>query len=124
LSSKCVFWRGVGSCLSGYFFPKLGSGRWKLLSLGIILCIDSVGLATMPIVKSMGLLAFIIMLTGGTSGWLNSGITSLFLTTWGPEKSKPYIASFHFTFSIGATLAPYLVGIYMVLKVDLIVIIV
>merc|ERR1711992_64239 len=69
--------------------------------------------ATMPIAKSMGLLAFIIMLTGGTSGWLNSGITSLFLTTWGPEKSKPYIASFHFTFSIGATLAPYLVGIYM-----------
>jgi len=67
----------------------------------------------MPIAKSMGLLSFIIMLTGATSGWLNSGITSLFLTTWGPEKSKPYIASFHFTFSIGATLAPYLVGIYM-----------
>ena len=52
------------------------------------------------------------MITGGTSGWLNSGITSLFLTTWGPEKSRPYIASFHFTFSIGAILAPFLVGLY------------
>ena len=59
-----------------------------------------------------GYLATIIMLTGATSGWLNSGITSLFLTTWGPEKSRPYIASFHFTFSVGAILAPVLVGIY------------
>ena len=60
----------------------------------------------------MWALGTIIMITGGTSGWLNSGITSLFLTTWGPEKSRPYIASFHFTFSIGAILAPFLVGLY------------
>ena len=46
----------VGSCLSGYFFPKLSAGKWKLLSLGIILCVDSIGLAFMPIVKDMGLL--------------------------------------------------------------------
>ena len=60
----------------------------------------------------MWALGTIIMITGATSGWLNSGITSLFLTTWGPEKSRPYIASFHFTFSIGAILAPFLVGLY------------
>ena len=62
--------------------------------------------------SDMWALGTIIMITGGTSGWLNSGITSLFLTTWGPEKSRPYIASFHFTFSIGAILAPFLVGLY------------
>ena len=60
----------------------------------------------------MWALGTIILVTGVTAGWLNSGITSLFLTTWGPEKSRPYIASFHFTFSIGAILAPFLVGIY------------
>ena len=71
--------------------------------------------------SDMWALGTIIMITGGTSGWLNSGITSLFLTTWGPEKSRPYIASFHFTFSIGAILAPFLVGLYkdlVELKVD------
>merc|ERR1711970_772471 len=83
----------VGSCLSGYFFPRLGTGKWKLFSLGAILCVDAFGLAVMPILKDMWALGTIIMITGGTSGWLNSGITSLFLTTWGPEKSRPYIAS-------------------------------
>lgn len=52
------------------------------------------------------------MITGGSTGWLNSGITSLFLTTWGPEKSRPYIASSLFSFSIGAILAPLLVGVF------------
>ena len=65
-----------------------------------------------PITSDMWALGTIILVTGVTAGWLNSGITSLFLTTWGPEKSRPYIASFHFTFSIGAILAPFLVGLY------------
>ena len=65
-----------------------------------------------PVTSDMWALGTIILVTGVTAGWLNSGITSLFLTTWGPEKSRPYIASFHFTFSIGAILAPFLVGLY------------
>ena len=43
----------VGSCLSGYFFPKLGGGKWKLFSLGVILCVDAFGLAVMPILKGL-----------------------------------------------------------------------
>ena len=45
----------VGSCLSGYFFPKLGTGKWKLFSLGAILCVDAFGLAVMPILKGLAI---------------------------------------------------------------------
>ena len=63
-----------------------------MFSLGAILLVNGVGLGLIPIIKNLPLLGTVIMITGGTSGWLNSGITSLFLTTWGPDKSRPYIA--------------------------------
>ena len=41
----------VGACLSGFFYPKIKTGKWRLCSLGIILCVNATGLALMPILK-------------------------------------------------------------------------
>ena len=74
--------------------------------------VNGVGLGLIPILKNLPLLGCVILMTGMTSGWLDSGITSLMLTTWGRVKSRPFIASFHFSFTFGSFLAPFLVGAF------------
>ena len=45
----------VGACLSGFFYPKIRAGKWRLFSLGLILCVNAIGLALMPILKGISL---------------------------------------------------------------------
>ena len=74
--------------------------------------VNGVGLAFIPILKTLPLLGSVILITGMTSVWLDSGISSLMLTTWGPIESRPYIASFHLSFTFGSFLGPFLVGAF------------
>merc|ERR1712110_990293 len=105
---------GVGACICGFFFPRITAGKWKLFSIGFVLILDALGLAVIPIVKEMWLLGTIFLVTAACSGgWLTAGVNSIILNTWGSSKSRPYIASTQFAFSVGSILAPFLVGLYM-----------
>ena len=104
----------VGAILCAYLFPKLGSGRWKVVSLGVVLIVDAIGLGAIPIVRDLWLLGLIFMITAAFSGgWLVTGVNSMILNVWGRTRSKPIVASNQFAFSIGSILAPFLVGLYM-----------
>ena len=61
----------VGACLSGFFYPKIRAGKWRLFSLGLILCVNAIGLALMPILK------------GNSSGHLRSRKVNRLLQTCG-----------------------------------------
>jgi fucose permease len=77
-----------------------------MLSLSVLLC--AVGLALMPILTDLWLLIFIVTITGIIAGYIDAAIQCIMLKVWGSKKSASILQLHHFTFSIGAFLAPLL----------------
>ena len=55
---------------------------------------------------------------GICAGIIDAGLQSILLEVWGPEKSRPLIQSFHFMYTIGAFLAPVIMGPFLALAND------
>ena len=51
------------------------------------------------------------MIPGIFGGLIDSGIQSILLEVWGPVKSRPLVQSFHFMYTVGAFLAPLIMGL-------------
>jgi len=66
----------------------------------------------MPFVSDLWLLGVIAFVTTMTASFFNTGLESLVLVIWGPDESRPVIAVYHFFFTFGGFLAPFLVGIF------------
>jgi len=77
-----------------------------MLSLSVLLC--AVGLALMPILTDLWLLIIIVTITGIIAGYIDAAIQCIMLKVWGSKKSASILQLHHFTFSIGAFLAPIL----------------
>ena len=56
-------------------------------------------------------LIFKILIPGIFGGLIDSGIQSILLEVWGPVKSRPLVQSFHFMYTVGAFLAPLIMGL-------------
>ena len=77
-----------------------------MLSLSVLFC--AVGLALMPILTDLWLLIIIVTITGIIAGYIDAAIQCIMLKVWGSKKSASILQLHHFTFSIGAFLAPLL----------------
>ena len=63
-----------------------------------------------PLVVDFWLLCILVLLPGAFAGHLDAGLQSILLEVWGPTKSRPLIQSFHFMYTVGAFLAPVIMG--------------
>ncbi|CBY15514.1 unnamed protein product [Oikopleura dioica] len=64
----------------------------------------------MPILTDLWLLIIIVTITGIIAGYIDAAIQCIMLKVWGSKKSASILQLHHFTFSIGAFLAPLLVS--------------
>ncbi|CAK8685563.1 unnamed protein product [Clavelina lepadiformis] len=92
-----------GSILSGIVFGKLNPNALICASL----CVTAVGLTAVPFMPYVVLVALSLSAAGISMGFLDTGGNVMCLKTWG-EKSGPYMQILHFSFALGATLAPLL----------------
>merc|ERR1711935_18103 len=84
----------------------------KLGMVGAMLIFNGCAMAAMPFVSDLILLGVISFVTTMTASFFNTGLESLVLVIWGPDESRPIIAIYHFFFTFGGFLAPFLVGLF------------
>ena len=87
-------------------FDNFGVSQMLMLSISVLLC--GLGIAVMPILTDLWLLIVIVTLTGIITGYIDTAIQCIMLKVWGAKKSASILQLHHFTFSIGAFLAPLL----------------
>jgi len=114
--SSVFSWRGlgnvVGAIAAGIIFPRLPSGKVKLLTIGGTLLFNGIFMAVMPFVTELWLLGTVAFATTLTSSYFNTGLESLSLNIFGPGGSTWVIAIYHAFFTIGGFLAPLLVQLF------------
>ena len=114
--SAVFTWKGLGSVIgaiiAGFVFPRVKSGMGKLGMVGAMLIFNGCAMAGMPFVSDLILLGVISFITTMTASFFNTGLESLVLVIWGPDESRPIIAVYHFFFTFGGFLAPFLVGLF------------
>jgi len=91
---------------------RLTTGVVKLASVGGFIIFNGVAMAIMPFIKELWVLGLISCITSLTSSYFNTGLESLILCIWGPDNSRSIIAVYHFFFTFGGFLAPFLVGLF------------
>ena len=94
----------VGCVLTGAVLDRLPRYSYLLLAATLV----SLGLANsaLPYCPSLPSLYTVALLGGLASGSLDTGGNVLLLHTWSGRDSGPYMHALHFTFGIGAFLAP------------------
>ena len=73
----------------------------------------SICLIVIPLITDLWLLCLVILAPGIFCGFIAIGLQAIILQVWGPEKSRPLIQSFHFMYTIGAFLAPLIMGPFL-----------
>ncbi|XP_033113320.1 sodium-dependent glucose transporter 1A-like isoform X2 [Anneissia japonica] len=91
----------IGSIISGAVLERFNA--FGLLGTFLVTC--SMGMMCVPATKKLSTIMFAFILTGTAMGGLDTGGNVLCLRIWG-ESSPPYMQSLHFTFAVGATVAP------------------
>ncbi|CAG5094143.1 Oidioi.mRNA.OKI2018_I69.XSR.g13287.t1.cds [Oikopleura dioica] len=102
----------VGAIAAGIIFPRLPSGKVKLLTIGGTLLFNGAFMAVMPFVTELWLLGTVAFATTLTSSYFNTGLESLSLNIFGVGGSTWVIAIYHAFFTIGGFLAPLLVQVF------------
>ncbi|XP_076714464.1 LOW QUALITY PROTEIN: sodium-dependent glucose transporter 1 [Callospermophilus lateralis] len=92
-----------GSMIGGVLFDCMN----HFLLLGVSLLATTVGLFVIPFCKAAVLLIFMISVIGVSMGILDTGGNVLILAIWGDE-GAPHMQALHFSFALGAFLAPIL----------------
>ena len=92
----------LGTIIGGRVFDRLRAGHFIL---GLSQLISAGLLAAIPMVGSLPVLLAIVLANGIPNGMLSTGANTLLMWTHG-EKSGPYISGLHFSFGLGALLAP------------------
>ncbi|KAN0015215.1 hypothetical protein ACTFIU_001541 [Dictyostelium citrinum] len=98
----------------GYFIFSLGCrflDRIKNNNLVIAGCVIlmSISLLLIPLSKNIWLTAFLFMLEGGGAGLIDSSLNTLIVWVW-KEKVNPFMQLLHFSFGLGAFVAPLFIA--------------
>ena len=81
-----------------------------MLQLAVSLAICGVAIGVQPIIVDFWLLIIIITIGGIIIGFNDAMIQQILLRVWGEDDSASILQLHHFTYSIGAFLAPLLVS--------------
>lgn len=92
-----------GSVLGGVLFDCMN----HFLLLGMSMLATTIGLYLTPFCKTATLLIAMMSVFGVSFGALDTGANVLILTLWG-DKGAPHMQALHFSFALGAFLAPLL----------------
>ncbi|NP_788269.1 sodium-dependent glucose transporter 1 [Rattus norvegicus] len=92
-----------GSVVGGVLFDCMN----HFLLLGLSHLLTAAGLYLTPFCKTAALLTAMMSITGVSFGVLDTGGNVLILDLWG-DKGAPHIQALHFSFALGAFLAPLL----------------
>ncbi|MBT7072250.1 MAG: MFS transporter [Anaerolineae bacterium] len=92
----------LGTALSGRLFDRIKNGH---LILGLAQLTSALSLMLTPLVGSLPLLLIIAFIGGLPTGIINNGANTLLMWTHS-KKAGPYVNGLHFSFGIGAFLAP------------------
>jgi FHS family Na+ dependent glucose MFS transporter 1 len=92
----------LGTIIGGRIFDRLRRGHFIL---GLSQLISAGSMAAIPMMGSLPLLLAVVLINGIPNGMLSTGANTLLMWTHG-EKSGPYINGLHFSFGLGAFLAP------------------
>ncbi|XP_037699687.1 sodium-dependent glucose transporter 1 [Choloepus didactylus] len=92
-----------GSVIGGVLFDCMN----HFLLLGVSLLATTVGLYFVPFCKTSTLLIVMMSIFGASIGILDTGGNVLILAIWGNE-GAPHMQALHFSFALGAFLAPLL----------------
>ncbi|XP_019628820.1 PREDICTED: sodium-dependent glucose transporter 1A-like isoform X2 [Branchiostoma belcheri] len=93
----------VGSAVGGVLFDTFD----QHLLLGLSLLLNAIGFAVIPWAKRLSIMGVLISFTGVAMGFLDTGGNVLCLNLWG-QRSAPYMQALHFSFGMGAFIAPLL----------------
>ena len=94
----------AGTLIGGRLFDRVRAGHPML---GACQLISAALLASIPLAGNLPVLLLIVFLSGLPNGTINTGANTLLMWTHG-EKSGPFINGLHFSFGLGAFLAPTL----------------
>ncbi|XP_060472383.1 LOW QUALITY PROTEIN: sodium-dependent glucose transporter 1 [Panthera onca] len=92
-----------GSVIGGVLLDAMN----HFLLLGLSMLATTVGLYLVPFCKTAGLLIVMMSIFGVSIGILDTGGNVLILAIWG-DKGAPHMQALHFSFALGAFLAPLL----------------
>lgn len=92
-----------GSVIGGVLFDIMNS----FLLLGLSMLATTVGFYLVPFCKTAVLLIVMMSVFGASVGILDTGGNVLILALWG-DKGAPHMQALHFSFALGAFLAPLL----------------
>ncbi|XP_020863764.1 sodium-dependent glucose transporter 1-like isoform X5 [Phascolarctos cinereus] len=92
-----------GSVIGGFLFDRMN----RNLIMGLSMLGASVGLSLVPFCKKAILLVVMMAVFGICTGILDTGSNVLILHLWRGE-AAPHLQALHFTFALGAFLAPLL----------------
>ncbi|XP_066463154.1 sodium-dependent glucose transporter 1 [Eleutherodactylus coqui] len=95
-----------GSVVAGILFDRINQN----LLLGLSMLATCAGLSILPWCKKAILLTGVMCLVGTSMGFLDTGGNVVILNTWGDE-AGPHVQALHFSFALGALLAPILAKI-------------
>ncbi|KAM4043305.1 sodium-dependent glucose transporter 1 isoform 2-T2 [Anomaloglossus baeobatrachus] len=96
----------VGSVLGGVLFDHIN----QHLLLGLSMLSTCTGLFVLPWCKKAIFLTGVMSIVGISMGFLDTGGNVVILNTWGDE-AGPHVQALHFSFALGALLAPILAKI-------------
>uniref|UniRef100_A0A8C5WEH8 Major facilitator superfamily domain containing 4B n=1 Tax=Leptobrachium leishanense TaxID=445787 RepID=A0A8C5WEH8_9ANUR len=97
-----------GSVLGGILFERMN----QHLLLGIAMLATAVGLYVVPWCRRAVLLTAVMSLVGMSMGFLDTGGNVVIMNTWG-EQSGPHVQALHFSFALGAFVAPILAKVVL-----------
>jgi MFS transporter, FHS family, Na+ dependent glucose transporter 1 len=92
----------LGTAISGRILDRISQ---RHLVLGIAQLISTILLAATPLAGNLWILLVIVFINGLPLGVINNGANTLLMWTHG-EKAGPYVNGLHFSFGLGAFLAP------------------
>jgi FHS family Na+ dependent glucose MFS transporter 1 len=92
----------LGTLVGGRIFDRVPHGH---LVLGSAQLLSAVFLALTPLAGSLPILLLFVFLGGIPNGIINTGANTLLMWTHG-EKAGPFVNGLHFSFGLGAFLAP------------------
>ena len=92
----------IGTAISGRILDRVSQSH---LVLGIAQLVSTILLAATPLAGNLWILLVVVFINGLPLGVINNGANTLLMWTHG-EKAGPYVNGLHFSFGLGAFLAP------------------
>eukprot|EP00727_Mastigamoeba_balamuthi_P005835 m51a1_g1871 putative sodium-dependent glucose transporter 1 (453) ;mRNA; r:663393-665335 len=99
----------AGTLTSGHLFDRI---RREGLLLGSSLCLTGVASCAIPFVPKLWMLVGLSFLEGISFGALDTGGSVCMLRLHG-DRVAPWMQAMHFTYAVGTTVAPFLVGAFI-----------